>query len=155
MALKDFLIMVITFTGMEGLTWLIHKYVMHGFLWYLHKDHHDHSRKGSVERNDYFFIIFATPAILLMLDGAKQGFNASFFIGCGISLYGFTYFFVHDVFIHQRIPILKNTKNPYLLAIRRAHKQHHKHISKKPGECYGFLWVPLKYFIMYFRNKKL
>ena len=29
-----------TFLTMEGITWLTHKYVMHGFLWYLHEDHH-------------------------------------------------------------------------------------------------------------------
>ncbi|HCY45426.1 MAG TPA: carotene hydroxylase, partial [Flavobacteriales bacterium] len=25
---------------MEGITWCTHKFVMHGFLWYLHEDHH-------------------------------------------------------------------------------------------------------------------
>jgi beta-carotene 3-hydroxylase len=29
-----------TFLLMEGITWLTHKYVMHGFLWSLHRDHH-------------------------------------------------------------------------------------------------------------------
>jgi beta-carotene 3-hydroxylase len=42
---------------MEGFTWLIHKYVMHGFLWSLHKDHHDHSNDPPLEKNDYFFVI--------------------------------------------------------------------------------------------------
>jgi len=59
---------------------------------------------------------------------------------------------VHDIFIHQRIPFLRDTQNPYLLAIRRAHKQHHKHIGKGEGECFGFLWVPVKYFKMYFKR---
>ena len=30
------LVLVGTFVVMEGITWLTHKYVMHGFLWYLH-----------------------------------------------------------------------------------------------------------------------
>lgn len=146
----NFLIILITFILMEGITWLTHKYVMHGFLWTLHKDHHDHSRKGKMERNDYFFIIFAVPTVAMMYYGSTQAFNHWFYIGLGVTIYGFAYFFVHDIFIHQRIGFLKNTKNPYLLGIRRAHKQHHKHTEKEKGECFGFLWVPVKYFKMYF-----
>ncbi len=149
----NFLILFFTFFLMEGATWVIHKYVMHGFLWVLHRDHHDHSNEGDLERNDFFFIIFALPAILLMFFGARDGYNYIFFIGFGITLYGMAYFFVHDIFIHQRISFLRDTKNPYLLAIRRAHKQHHKHLGKEEGECFGFLWVPVKYFKMYFSKK--
>lgn len=148
----NFLIIITVIFTMEALTWVIHKYVMHGFMWRLHRDHHDHSTPGALERNDYFFIIFAVPAILLMYRGALLNYNYIFFIGMGITIYGMAYFFVHDIFIHQRIPLLRNTKNPYLLAIRRAHKQHHKHTGKHQGECFGFLWVPIKYFRMYFKK---
>ncbi|HUH52096.1 MAG TPA: sterol desaturase family protein [Flavobacterium sp.] len=148
------IILIATFLLMEGATWVIHKYVMHGFLWVLHRDHHDHSTEGPLEKNDYFFIIFALPAIALMYFGSLADFNHLFFIGLGITFYGMAYFFVHDVFIHQRISFLKNTQNPYLLAIRRAHKQHHKHMNKEQGECFGFLWVPVKYFKMYFNKVK-
>jgi len=146
----NLLITIITFVLMEGATWLIHKYVMHGFLWSLHKDHHDHRHPGDLERNDLFFVIFALPTVLLMYFGAGKGFNYLFYIGLGILGYGLAYFFVHDLFIHQRLKILRHTQHPYLLAIRRAHKQHHKHTGKEKGECFGFLWVPLKYFRMYF-----
>ncbi len=27
-----------------------------------------------------------------------------------------------------------------------------KHLGKEEGECYGFLWVPIKYFKMYFKK---
>ncbi|WP_413997928.1 beta-carotene hydroxylase [Flavobacterium sp. W1B] len=150
----NLIIIFITFLLMECATWLIHKYIMHGFLWTLHRDHHDHSTDGAFEKNDYFFAIFALPAIALMYFGSLSHFNYLFYIGVGITLYGMTYFFVHDIFIHQRIDFLKNTENPYLLAIRRAHKQHHKHIGKGEGECFGFLWVPIKYFKMYFNKTK-
>jgi beta-carotene 3-hydroxylase len=150
----NILILIATFLLMEGATWVIHKYVMHGFLWILHRDHHDHSTEGPLEKNDYFFIIFAIPAIALMYFGSLAQFNHLFYIGLGITFYGMAYFFVHDVFIHQRISFLKNTQNPYLLAIRRAHKQHHKHLGKEEGECFGFLWVPVKYFKMYFNKVK-
>jgi beta-carotene 3-hydroxylase len=149
----NFLILLITFFTMEAITWLIHKYIMHGFLWYLHEDHHNHKHKGEFEKNDYFFVIFAIPAIVLMFFGVKNDFNFMFFIGLGVTFYGFAYFFVHDIFIHQRLKILSNTQNPYLLSIRRAHKQHHKHIAKGQGECFGFLWVPVKYFKMYFSKQ--
>lgn len=148
----NFLVLFITFILMEGATWLIHKYVMHGFMWMLHRDHHDHSTEGPFEKNDYFFIIFATPAIILMYFGSLNNFDYLFYIGLGVTFYGMAYFFVHDIFIHQRLKWLSNTKNPYLLAIRRAHKQHHKHLDKEEGECFGFLWVPVKYFKLYFNK---
>lgn len=149
----NLLIVLGVFIAMEGATWVIHKYVMHGFLWVLHRDHHDHSSEGPLERNDWFFVIFALPAIALLYFGAKQNFSALFFIGLGITLYGMAYFFVHDIFIHQRAKVLSKTQNPYLQAIRRAHKQHHKHLGKEHGECFGFLWVPVKYFRMYFNSR--
>lgn len=150
----NILIVLGVFVIMEGLTWIIHKYVMHGFLWVLHRDHHDHSNDGPLERNDLFFLIFATPAIALVYFGAKESYNFLFYIGIGISIYGMAYFFVHDIFIHKRAKISRDTQNPYLLAIRRVHKQHHKHIGKEEGECFGFLWVPIKYFKMYFKKVK-
>ncbi len=149
----SFLIVLVTFILMEGATWVIHKYVMHGFLWVLHRDHHDHRHSGDLERNDWFFVIFALPAIVLLYVGARQNFDYPFYIGLGITCYGMAYFLVHDVFIHQRLPFFHNTRHPYFLAIRRAHKQHHKHIGKEKGECFGFLWVPFKYFTLYFRKK--
>ena len=55
------LIVVGTFIAMEGVTWLTHRYIMHGLLWYLHKDHHQKS-DGFFEKNDAFFVIFAIPS---------------------------------------------------------------------------------------------
>ncbi|RYD74597.1 MAG: beta-carotene hydroxylase [Sphingobacteriales bacterium] len=149
------LFVIVIFVLMEGATWLIHKYVMHGFLWILHRDHHDHSNEGPLERNDFFFLIFSIPAIILIYLGVKQNYSLHFYAGLGITLYGIAYFLVHDIFIHQRSKIFTHTRNRYLLALRRAHKQHHKHLGKEDGECFGFLWIPLKYFRMYFnRNPK-
>ena len=66
--------------------------------------------------------------------------------GLGILLYGLTYFLIHDVFIHQRFKWFRNSNNVYFRAIRRAHKIHHKHLTKEDGECFGMLVVPWKYF---------
>jgi beta-carotene 3-hydroxylase len=64
----------------------------------------------------------------------------------GIMAYGFAYFMVHDIFIHQRFKWFRNANNKYTKGIRRAHKMHHKHLGKEDGECFGMLFVPFKYF---------
>ena len=132
-------IVLIAFLCMELVAWLTHKYIMHGFLWSLHKDHHDHSNNSRFEKNDYFFVIFAIPGILNILFGIDDLSAPYFWIGLGITLYGATYFFIHDLFIHQRIKVLRNTTNRYLLLLRRAHKIHHKSIKKMDGESFGML----------------
>ena len=140
------LIVLGTFLFMEFMAWFTHKYVMHGWGWFLHEDHHVIGEdKVFFEKNDSFFIIFAVPSFFLFLFGAMNGYNYLFWIGAGIALYGAAYFFVHDLFIHQRIKVLTRTKNPYFMAIRKAHKVHHKHLTKEHGECFGMLFVPLKY----------
>ncbi|MFZ1704046.1 MAG: sterol desaturase family protein [Saprospiraceae bacterium] len=140
------LITLAAFLSMEAIAWFTHKYVMHGLLWILHKDHHKKETSGFFERNDFFFLIFAIPGIIGLFLGMQNGFNYLFWIGLGITLYGFAYFLVHDIFIHQRFKFLRNIDNDYFKAIRRAHKMHHKHVEKHDGECFGMLWVPLKYF---------
>ena len=134
------------FVVMEAVAWFTHKYVMHGLLWALHKDHHKKQSTGFLEHNDFFFLIFAIPGMISFLIGVKNDFNYFFFVGLGITLYGIAYFLIHDVFIHQRFKILRNANNRYLKGIRRAHKAHHKHLDKHDGECFGMLWVPMKYF---------
>ncbi len=132
---------------MEYVAWATHKYVMHGALWYLHADHHRKDHYNFLERNDAFFLIFAVPSMTLFIVGSIQGLHTPWlWIGLGILIYGILYFIVHEVFIHQRIKWLRNTKNPYFLAIRKAHKVHHKHLGKEDGECFGMLVVPFKYF---------
>ena len=137
---------IATFTIMEGVTWCTHKFVMHGFLWYLHEDHHQPRYQTPFEKNDLFFVIFAVPSILLFYFGLQPELNHLFFIGLGILLYGIAYFLVHDVLIHQRFKWFKRTKNRYLLGLRKAHKIHHKKLGKEHGECFGMLFVPFKYF---------
>ncbi len=141
-------ITLITFITMEGITWLTHKYVMHGFLWYLHEDHHQPKYKGLFEKNDAFFVIFAIPSILLFYFGVNPELNYLFFIGLGILFYGIAYFFVHDILIHQRIKWFTRTNIKYFVALRKGHKVHHKHLGKEDGECFGMLNVPKKYFKM-------
>lgn len=141
-----FLITLGVFFFMEGVAWFTHRYIMHGFLWYLHEDHHQPGYPHVFERNDAFFLIFATPSTLFLFFGAEAEFNFLFFIGLGILLYGLCYFLVHDVLIHRRFKWLDNIKNPYFRALRKAHKVHHKNMGKEDCECFGMLWVPLRYY---------
>ena len=139
------LITIIAFASMELVAWFTHKYIMHGILWTLHKDHHKKESKGFFEHNDFFFLIFALPGFFSMLTGYRDNFSLLFFAGLGITAYGITYFLVHDIFIHQRFRLFRSTQNRYLKTIRRAHKIHHTHIEKENGECFGMLWFPTKF----------
>tara|TARA_B100000902_G_scaffold395993_2_gene455858 strand:- start:55561 stop:55971 length:411 start_codon:yes stop_codon:yes gene_type:complete len=129
---------------MELISWITHKYVMHGFLWFLHKDHHELPKQGFFEWNDFFFLIFAVPGSSFIIYGSEN-FSFLFYIGIGITLYGLAYFLVHEIFIHQRIKIFRKTKNKYLHAIRQAHKIHHKKQTKEEGEHFGMLYVSISF----------
>lgn len=139
------LVVFITFVCMEFVAWGTHKYVMHGFLWNLHEDHHVKT-PGWFEKNDAFFLIFAVPSWLcIMLGTMFQGYIAVS-IGAGIAVYGMAYFLVHEVFIHQRFKWWRNSEWFYFRALRRAHKMHHKHLGKEDGESFGMLLVHPRYF---------
>jgi len=139
------LIVAGTFLCMEGITWLTHKYVMHGFLWYLHEDHHN-PKGHRFQKNDAFFLIFAVPGWLSIMLGLQyQAFWVAA-IGFGITLYGAGYFLVHDVIIHQRFKWFSKSNNNYVKTLRWAHKMHHKHIGKEDGESFGLLYVSKQYY---------
>lgn len=133
------------FLLMEGVSWCTHKYVMHGFGWFLHEDHHQPKYNG-FEKNDAFFVIFAVPSMLLIYFGSNTPYTYLLFIGFGILCYGIAYFLVHDVLIHQRFKWFKHTNNRYLKGLRMAHKIHHKNMGKEESQCFGMLVVPFKYF---------
>ncbi|MDE3214216.1 MAG: sterol desaturase family protein [Bacteroidota bacterium] len=147
------LITLAVFLCMEAVTWLTHKYVMHGFLWALHEDHHQKG-PGFFEKNDAFFLIFSVPSILCIFFGT---FSDRFWlaaIGTGIALYGFAYFLVHDIIIHQRFRLFTRSDNTYIRTLRWAHKMHHKHLGKEDGESFGMLLVAKKYWAKVNADKK-
>ncbi|TCP25686.1 beta-carotene 3-hydroxylase [Tenacibaculum skagerrakense] len=140
-----------TFILMEGVTWCTHKYVMHGFGWYLHEDHHQPGYPHVFEKNDAFFVVFAIPSMLLFFFGIRPELNFLFFIGLGILFYGIAYFLIHDVLIHRRFKWFDKTDNWYFRALRKAHKIHHKNMGKHESECFGMLYVPMRYFKEYLK----
>ena len=134
-----------TFLLMEFVAWSVHKYIMHGFLWYLHKDHHQVDKNKILQKNDAFFLIFAIPSAILIIYGIEN-FSYQLYIGIGIALYGLAYFVVHEIIIHQRVKILNRIDTKYIRAIRFAHKVHHKKLEKENSDSFGMLLVSFKYF---------
>lgn len=142
-------IVIATFLVMEFMAWSVHKYIMHGFLWNLHYDHHN-KQPGFFEKNDTFFLIFAIPSWLFIMFGMFNQFDFRIYIGIGILLYGIAYFLVHDVLIHKRFKklrkiIFENTNFRYFRVLEYAHKMHHSKIGKDDGESFGMLIVAKKY----------
>ncbi len=140
-------LILFAFCFMEGVAWFTHKYIMHGFLWSWHKSHHE-PRHGIFELNDLFAVVFGSIGASLIIFGSFE-MDYRFYLGLGVSLYGLAYFLVHDVFVHQRLKLLKNTKHAYFKAMRFAHKVHHKTTTKHGAEAFGFLFVPGRYLKKY------
>lgn len=140
------IVFIATFFFMEFTAWFTHKFLMHGMMWYFHEDHHQPNHR-LLQKNDFFFLIFAVPSWLCIMLGLMYQYPIAVCIGAGIAFYGLCYFLVHEIFIHQRLNWFKNSDNTYLRAIRKAHKVHHKHLNKEDGECFGMLIVPRKYFV--------
>ena len=133
---------------MEFVAWFAHKYVMHGFLWDWHEDHHKphHEKDGFFEKNDLFFLVFAIPSMTSYIIGSVTPHFWVLFIGVGISIYGLIYFLIHDVYIHQRFKWFRQLDSKYSRAILRAHGAHHAKRDKEDGESFGLLIVNPKYF---------
>ena len=137
------------FLMMEFVAWAAHKYVMHGFLWNWHEDHHrpHFEKEGFFEKNDLFFIVFAIPSMACyMIGGLLEEYYPVLFVGVGISIYGLIYFLIHDVYIHQRFKWFRQLDSTYSRAILRAHGAHHSKHTKEDCESFGLLVVALKYY---------
>lgn len=142
-------IILVTILAMEFVAWFAHKYVMHGFLWTWHEDHHQPhpDDEGFFEKNDLFSLVFAIPSAASYIIGLNaDGFFWLTFVGIGISIYGLIYFLIHDVYIHQRFKWFRQLDNRYSRAILRAHGAHHANREKEAGESFGLLIVNNKYF---------
>lgn len=153
----NILLIFLAYFFMEFVAWSNHKYVMHGFLWNWHVDHHrkDHQNKlpektedKKFEKNDLFFLVYAIPAIVLMITGFAISYFPIVYISIGISLYGLTYFIIHDIIIHKRlnIPFLQRQQNFLIRTIIKAHTAHHRPKSKDDFHNFGLLIFPGRFF---------
>lgn len=141
----NILIVLGTFLLMEAVAWSTHKYVMHGWLWSWHEDHH-HPHTGFFEKNDYFAVVFATVAISLILVGSEvPSVRFLLWVGIGVTAYGLFYFIFHDIIVHRRIKIKFVARSRYMKRIMRAHYIHHKVHTKQGAQAFGFLYAPKKF----------
>jgi len=132
--LFNIFLVIVSFLFMEFVAWFSHKYIMHGFLWLIHKDHHLRNH-GPLEWNDLFALIFAVPSVLLIFNGFSNR-TFTFYIGLGIAAYGLAYFLFHDALVHGRIKLMRRININYFRAILSAHLNHHSGM-----ENYGFLFL--------------
>ncbi|MGN6499155.1 MAG: sterol desaturase family protein [Tsuneonella sp.] len=137
-------LVVATIFAMEGLAWASHKYVMHGFGWAWHRDHHEPHDKP-LEKNDLYALVGAAMSIAMFAVGSPWIMGAAAWapatwIGVGILGYGIIYTLVHDGLVHQRwfryVP-----KRGYAKRLVQAHKLHHATIGKHGGVSFGFVFA--------------
>ena len=130
---------------MEWVAWFTHKYVMHGFLWSLHEDHHRPTDRG-LQKNDWFAVFFALVSMLVIISGALRRVWPVTWAGLGIALYGLGYMLFHDVMFHRRIRGFHiPARGRYLQRIVNAHKVHHQSGGKENSTSFGFLYAGSKF----------
>lgn len=141
-ALAGIVLFLATVLAMEGFAYVMHRWVMHGFGWFLHESHH-RPRTGNWELNDLYAVIFAIPSITLIAGGVQFGWwPGCTWIGAGIAAYGAIYFGFHDVIVHRRLPTRYLPKSAYMKRIVQAHRLHHVVETKHGTVSYGFLVAP-------------
>ncbi len=139
------IVIIGAFMFMEFYAWFMHKYVMHGFLWLLHEDHHRY-HESWLEKNDLFTLFFSSIAIALIYCGTIYAIPLVLSLGVGVTLYGVCYFLFHDVMFHRRIKFLKlKPGTKYLRRIINAHATHHQKFHQQQGVAFGFLFASTKY----------
>jgi beta-carotene 3-hydroxylase len=137
-------IVFVVFLSMEFVAWFMHKYIMHGFGWFLHEDHHRYT-KAKIEKNDIFGVFFSGVSFLLIFTGWLGGYDVRFPIGIGVMMYGIGYFIVHDTFFHHRVKLKYRPKSDYIKRVLNAHAVHHQKSKAHEGVCFGFLYASKKY----------
>ena len=130
--------------AMEGIAWASHKYVMHGFGWGWHRDHHE-PHAGLLDKNDRFGLVGAAISMTFFALGSpwvlgERAWPPGTWIGLGVLFYGVIYTLVHDGLVHQRwfrwVP-----RGGYARRIVQAHKLHHATIGKEGGVSFGFVFA--------------
>ena len=142
--LLPMLIVIATILAMECIAWSSHKYIMHGFGWGWHRDHHEPHEK-LLEKNDLYAIAGALMSVTMFAMGSPLVLGAdawwpATWIGLGILAYGIIYTLVHDGLVHQRyfrwVP-----RSGYARRLVQAHKLHHATIGRKGGVSFGFVFA--------------
>lgn len=137
-ALEIIGIIIASVIGMELFAWWAHKYIMHGWGWGWHRDHHE-PHDNTLEKNDLFAVVFGTIVFFMFLAGYYYS-AALWWTAFGITVYGLIYTLVHDGLVHQRywkyVP-----KRGYAKRLVQAHKLHHATVGKEGGVSFGFVFA--------------
>ena len=138
------LLILATVIAMEFVAWSSHKYIMHGWGWGWHRDHHE-PHDNALEKNDLYGIVGAVMSISMFMLGSPLVAGAyawlpATWIGLGIMFYGIIYTVVHDGLVHQRyfkwVP-----RSGYAKRLVQAHKLHHATVGKEGGVSFGFVFA--------------
>ena len=136
------LTVIATVAAMECVAWVSHRYVMHGFGWAWHRDHHEPHGKV-LQKNDLYAIVGAALSIAMFALGSPLVMGAGAWepgtwIGLGVLIYGIIYTLIHDGLVHQRhfrwVP-----RRGYARRLVQAHKLHHATTSREGGVSFGFV----------------
>ena len=128
------LVVFAAFAAMEGVSYLTHRFVMHGVGIKLHRSHHG-PMDGGFELNDLYPLMFSSVAIMAFTAGTFwPSLRPLVLVGTGITLYGVAYLFVHEIYIHRRIPVVRR-RYRLLEWLKSSHRIHHLF----GGEPYGML----------------
>ena len=123
---------------MELFAWWAHKYVMHGWGWAWHRDHHEPHDK-MLEKNDLFAVVFGSIVVVMFSVGYFVS-DTLWWFAMGITVYGVIYTIIHDGLVHQRyfkwVP-----KRGYAKRLVQAHKLHHATVGKEGGVSFGFVFA--------------
>ncbi|MCU1741691.1 MULTISPECIES: sterol desaturase family protein [Pseudomonas] len=129
-----------TLMAMEGVGYLAHKYVMHGWGWFLHRSHHE-EHLGAFETNDIYLLVLAAAAVTLIVLG-NSGYDPLQWMGAGVAAFGIIYVVVHDGIVHRYWPFQPCPRHPYLKRLYQAHLLHHAVKGRKNSVSFGFLYAP-------------
>ena len=144
MTFANILIIIATFVAMECVAWGSHKYIMHGWGWGWHRDHHE-PHDNALEKNDLYGVVGAAMSISMFAIGSplvmgERAWDYGTAVGLGILAYGVVYTLVHDGLVHQRyfkyVP-----KRGYAKRLVQAHKLHHATVGKEGGVSFGFVFA--------------
>ena len=142
--LVPLLIIIVTVLAMEIVAWSSHKYIMHGWGWAWHRDHHE-PHDNALEKNDLYGVVGAIMSISMFMWGSpvvagEWAWIPATYVGIGILIYGIIYTLIHDGLVHQRyfrwVP-----KKGYAKRLVQSHKLHHATIGKEGGVSFGFLFA--------------
>jgi len=109
----NFAIFLCTLIAMEGVGFLAHKYVMHGWGWFLHRSHHQEHLGEPLQ-----------------------------WVGAGVAAFGLIYVLVHDGIVHRHWPLRPKPRNRYLQRLYHAHVMHHAIKGRRNSVSFGFLYAP-------------